>query len=91
MPHGWSTSRCNHKKECSLLKYPFRPWEVVGADIFKINNGMLLCIVDYYSKFPVVMKVGTLAADDLLQMAKMTFAEYGLPKEILSDRGTKFN
>ena len=32
------------------------PWEVVGVDIFMINNEQLLCIVNYYSKFLVINK-----------------------------------
>ena len=31
-----------------------KPWKVVGADIFMVNNDTLLCIVDYYSKCLVV-------------------------------------
>ena len=57
---------------------PYRPREGVSAHILMINNKMLLCIVDYYSKFPIV-KVSSLAVDNLGQMAKMIFAEYGLP------------
>ena len=33
-------------------KFPSKVWEIFGADIFCINNETLLCIVDYYSKFP---------------------------------------
>ena len=55
-----------------------------------IYNKMLLHIVDYYSKFPVVKKVGSHAADDLVQMTKIIFAEYGLPEQIISDAGISF-
>ena len=34
----------------------FKPWEVVAADIYMVNNKNLLCIVHYYSKFPVVKR-----------------------------------
>ena len=69
---------------------PFRPWEVVSPNVFMVDNKMLLCIVDYYSKFATVKKVGSLAADDLVQTAKMIFAEYGLPKKSISDKGTRY-
>ena len=29
-----------------------KPWEVVGTDIIMINNKNVICIVDYYNKFP---------------------------------------
>ena len=63
---------------------------MMGADVFMVNAKMLLGIVDYYRKFPIVKTVGSLAVDDLVQMAKMIFAEYGLPKKIISDAGTNF-
>ena len=50
---------------------PYKPWEVVGADIFSVKNNILLCIVYYYSKFPVVKKTDGLLADDLLKVAKI--------------------
>ena len=67
-----------------------RPWEMVGAGIFSIKNNMLICIVDYYSKFPIVKKADGLSADDLIRGAKIVFAEFGLPKKIVSDAGTNF-
>ena len=67
----------------NVLHYqiPSRLQEVVSADVFMINNKMLLCIVEYYTKLPIVKKVGSLAVDDLVQMAKMIFTDYGLPKK----------
>ena len=59
--------------------------EVVGVDIFPIINNTLPCIIDYYSKFPIVQKVDGLSADDLISAAKIVFAECGLPKKIISD------
>ena len=47
-------------------------------DIFMIKHRMFLCIVHYHSKVSVVKKLGSLAVDNLAQMAKI-FAEYGLP------------
>ena len=73
-----------------LYELPCKPWEVVSADIFVIKDKMLLYSVDYYSKFSIVKMVGSLTADDLVQMAKMRFAKYGLPKKIISDTGTNF-
>ena len=64
---------------------PYKPWEVVDADIF-----MILCTVDNNSKFPLVKKVANVSADDLLHATKMTFAEFGLSWKIISDVGTNF-
>ena len=51
---------------------------MAGTDIFMFNNKTLLSIVDYYGKFPIVKKVGSLAVDDLVKVAKMIFAGHGL-------------
>ena len=34
-----------------------RPWEVLGVNIFQLNNKNYLCIVDYHSKFPVIKRM----------------------------------
>ena len=49
---------------------------------------MLLFIVDYYSKFHVVKKVGSLEAENLAHISQIIFAEYGLPKKIISATGS---
>ena len=60
-----------------MLHYelPCSPWEVVGANFFITTN--------YYSKFLIVKKMGSPAVDDLLEITKKKFAEYGLPKKII--------
>ena len=49
---------------------PYKLWKVVSVAIFIGNNKALLCIVDCYnySRFPIVKKVRSLSADDLVQM-----------------------
>ena len=32
------------------------PWEIIGADMFTLNNKHYLCIIDYHSKFPIIKK-----------------------------------
>ena len=38
-------------------------------------------MVDYCSKFLIVKKADSLAADDLVKVAKIVFIEFGLPKK----------
>ena len=42
----------------------------------KINSKNLLCIVDCCSKFPIVEKVNSLSADNLVQMTKLIARKY---------------
>ena len=69
---------------------PLRPWEVLGADIFQLNNKNYLCIVDYHNKFPVIKRMEGLSAESLIATAKIIFAEYGIPHRLMSDAGSDF-
>ena len=43
-----------------------RLWDVIGADMFTLNNKQYLCIVDYHSKLPIIKKTEDLSADSLI-------------------------
>ena len=62
-----------------------KPWEVIGVDMFILNNKHYLCIIDYHNKFPFIKKTEHLSADSLILMCKVIFAEDGLPKKIMLD------
>ena len=52
---------------------PYKPWEVICVDIFTIKNSTVLCIVDYYSKFPIVKNADGLLADHLIRSVEIVF------------------
>ena len=74
-------------KETTPHEVLAKPLEVVGTSIFIISNEHLLCIVDYYSKFPVVKKVKGMSAKDLVQTIKVVITEFGSPEKYYSDAG----
>ena len=57
-----------------------KPWEMVGADICLIKNETLLCIIDYYRKFPVMKRGDGLSTEDLIRTTTLMFPIFGLPK-----------
>ena len=66
--------QCTQPQETALYyEIPYKSWEVFGTDIFMVNNKSLLCIVHYYSKFPIMKKVAGLSADDLVHTTKVIF------------------
>ena len=69
---------------------PVRPWDVISANMFYLDNKHCLCIVDFHSKFPIIKKTTDLSADSLILTCKIIFAEYGVPKKIMSDSGGNF-
>ena len=43
-----------------------RSWDVIGTDMFTLNNNLYHCIVDYHSKFSIIKKAEDLSVDSLL-------------------------
>ena len=46
--------------------------------------------IDYHSKFLIIKKTADLSADRLISTCKIIFAEYGIPKKIMSDSDGNF-
>ena len=67
-----------------------KPWKVIGADMFNLNNKHYLCIIDYHSKFPIIKKTEDLSEGSLILTCEVIFAEYGLPKKIMLHSGGNF-
>ena len=55
-------------------------WHTVATDLFKIRNSKYLLLVDYYSRFPVLHKLGSTTSRVLVQEMKAVFAELESPK-----------
>ena len=66
-------------------KLPGKLWKTVGTDIFTLNSNNYICILDYHNRFPIVKLVEKLSVDDQIQCCQIVFAEYGLPRRIISD------
>ena len=67
------------------MTFPIRPWDVIGADMFQLNDKNYLCVIDNHNKFLIVKKTEGLSADSLISAFKVVFSEYGIPKRIMSD------
>ena len=67
-----------------------RPWEVLEADVFQLNNQNYLCVVDYHSKFLVIKRMEGLLAESLIATVKIIFVQYGIPCRLMSDAGSNF-
>ena len=66
---------------------PGVPWHTLATDLFKTINSMCLLIVDYYSRFPVLCKLGSTMSKVLVKEMKAAFAKLGVPNVIVSDSG----
>ena len=70
------------------MKYQTKPWKVISADLFPINNSNFFHAVEYHRKFPIVKRAEKISADSLITCGNVLLAEYGLRKKIISDEGT---
>ena len=50
---SFTSNRYNQKTKVIPHKITSKLWEVIGVDLFKINNSNFLCIVDYQNKLPI--------------------------------------
>ena len=66
------------------------PWHTVATDLFEIKNSTYLLLVDYYSRFPLLHKLGNTTSKVLIQEMKAVFAELGVPNMIVSDSGPQY-
>ena len=69
---------------------PELPWHTVATDLFEIRNSKYLLLVDYYSRFAVLHKLGSNTSKVLVQEMKAVFAELGVPNVIVSDGGPQY-
>ena len=69
---------------------PHRPWSKVGVDLFCFN-GDWLAVVDYYSKFPEIVKLRDTSSHSVIQALKQIFSRFGVPNIVMSDNGPQFS
>ena len=62
----------------------------MATDLLEFKNSKYLLLVDYYSRFPVLHKLGNTTFKVLVQEMKAVFAELGVPNVIVSDGGPQY-
>ena len=72
-------------------KLPAYPWEEVGADLFQLRGVTYLLVVDYFSKFPELIKLTSTTASNVINALKAVFARHGIPSCLRSDNGPQFD
>ena len=69
---------------------PELPWHMVATDLFEIKNSKYLLLVDYYSRFPILHRLGSTTSKGLVQEMKAVFSKLGVPNVIVSDGGPQY-
>ena len=70
---------------------PYKPWSVLGTDLFEFEGHQWLIIADYYTKYPIIRQLPNPSPSSVVVNAtKQIFAEFGIPDRIVSDNGPHF-
>ena len=64
---------------------PDTPWAKIAADIFEFQGRSFLLIVDYFSKYPEVLKLSDKTSGTVIAKFKGVFARHGIPTELIAD------
>ena len=69
---------------------PDYPWQRVGTDLFAINGVNYLLIVDYFSRYPEVIKLSSTTSSSVIKVLKSIFSRHGIPETLVSDNGPQY-
>ncbi len=80
------------KEPLKEYEIPTRPWQVLGSDVFSLDEENHLITADYYSKFPVVQEIPKhqYTSKGLIKLLKEKFSENGTPEILISDNGPQY-
>lgn len=73
------------------IEIPELPWFKIGSDLFEFKKQHYLILVDYYSNFVEVCKLGSLTSNAVIQSMKNIFSRHGIPNVLISDNGTQYS
>ena len=80
-----------HRKEPMIpAPLPDFPWQVVGTDLFELRGEQYILVVDYYSRFPEVVRLPSTTSPTVIAVLKSIFARHGIPEIVRSDNGPQF-
>ena len=83
----------NRQSSEPLLNHdiPDGPWVKVASDLFEYRNCHYLLIVDYYSKFPEIYRLGNdTRAQAVVNAHKAIFSRHGICHTLVSDNGPQY-
>ena len=69
---------------------PSHPWERIGADLFELNKATYLIVIDYFSRYPEVVKLTSTTSKSVIAALKSMFLRHGIPALLVSDNGPQF-
>ena len=69
---------------------PDYPWQMVGTDLFELKRVHYVIIVDYFSRYPEVLKLTSTTSSAVIAALQVVFSRYGIPEVVRSDNGPQY-
>ena len=89
---GECAKEASKKREPLIVTpLPDYPWQMVGVDLFELNKVNYVLLVDYFSRYPEVVKLSTTTSNAVISVMKSIFARHGVPEVVRSDNGPQFS
>lgn len=73
-----------------ITETPKKPLEIIHMDIYFVNKTSFLTIIDKFSKFGAAYLINIQNSKEVITHLKHFISHHGIPKKIISDRGTEF-
>ena len=70
---------------------PTYPWEKVATDLFEFQGQHYLLLVDYFSRYPEVIRLTSTTSASVISAMKSVLARHGIPSTIVSDNGPQYD
>ena len=86
-----SRGRAQQQESLECHEIPQYPWQVVGADFFRLNGRDFLVRVDCWSGYWELDKVTDLTTTTVKMHMRRQFARYGVPVRVITDNGPQFS
>ena len=85
--------RENRPKKQPLLYTPLPdyPWQVVGTDLLELRGKHYLLVVDYFSRYPEIIKMTSTTSASTIAALKAIFSRHGIPEVVRSDNGPQYS
>ena len=70
---------------------PDYPWQSVAMDLFMLNGANYVLIVDYFSRYPEVIKLKSTSSKAVIEAVEAVFSRHGIPETVRIDNGPQFS
>ena len=70
---------------------PEFPWQRAATDLFELKGATYLLAVDYFSRFPEVIKLRSTTSSSIIAALKAVFGRHGIPEVVVSDNGPQYS